>query len=65
MICPTKRKQDGDDDSGEKMRSTQTSLQTKIDLEILKMKADGHEGEDLKIFIALKESIRARYMNMN
>ena len=33
----------------------------KTDMEILKMKAEDCEGEDLEIFRALKESVRAKY----
>ncbi|KAL4578277.1 hypothetical protein LXL04_014398 [Taraxacum kok-saghyz] len=34
----------------------------KTDMEILKMKAEDCEGEDLEIFRALKESVRAKYL---
>nr|KAJ0217467.1 hypothetical protein LSAT_V11C300109410 [Lactuca sativa] len=41
-------------------QEAQETLQTKTDMEILKMKADDLEGEDLKLFQAMKESVRAR-----
>ena len=41
-------------------QEAQETLQTKTDMEILKMKADDLEGEDLELFQAMKESVRAR-----
>nr|KAJ0198844.1 hypothetical protein LSAT_V11C600302930 [Lactuca sativa] len=41
-------------------QEAQETLQTKTDMEILKMKADDLEGEDLELFLAMKESVRAR-----
>nr|KAJ0191858.1 hypothetical protein LSAT_V11C800443190 [Lactuca sativa] len=41
-------------------QEAQETLQTKTDMEILKMKADDLEGEDLEHFQAMKESVRAR-----
>nr|KAJ0207919.1 hypothetical protein LSAT_V11C500250600 [Lactuca sativa] len=41
-------------------QEAQETLQTKTDMEMLKMKADDLEGEDLELFQAMKESVRAR-----
>ncbi|KAL7583921.1 uncharacterized protein LOC111918057 [Lactuca sativa] len=41
-------------------QEAQETLQTKTDMEILKMKADDLEGKDLELFLAMKESVRAR-----
>nr|KAJ0197596.1 hypothetical protein LSAT_V11C700353290 [Lactuca sativa] len=41
-------------------QEAQETLKTKTDMEILKMKADDLEGEDLELFQAMKESVRAR-----
>nr|KAJ0188921.1 hypothetical protein LSAT_V11C900468180 [Lactuca sativa] len=41
-------------------QEAQETLQTKTDMKILKMKADDLEGEDLELFQAMKESVRAR-----
>nr|KAJ0219705.1 hypothetical protein LSAT_V11C200086000 [Lactuca sativa] len=41
-------------------QEAQETLQTKTDMEILKMKADDLEGENLELFLAMKESVRAR-----
>ena len=40
---------------------TQLSLQKKADFEILKMKPDDYEREDLKIFNIMKESVQTKY----
>nr|KAJ0206163.1 hypothetical protein LSAT_V11C500276000 [Lactuca sativa] len=47
----------------QKMIETQSVIQTKTDMEILKMKADNLEGEDLELLLAMKESIRVRRKN--
>ena len=51
---------------------TQHGLQRKTDLEsmkaemeILKMKPDDLEDEDLEIWLAMKESVRSKYRNRN
>nr|KAJ0216177.1 hypothetical protein LSAT_V11C300125190 [Lactuca sativa] len=41
-------------------QETQATIQRKTDTEILKMKADNLEGEDLELFLAMKESVRVR-----
>nr|KAJ0195852.1 hypothetical protein LSAT_V11C700386320 [Lactuca sativa] len=41
-------------------QEAQETLQTKTDMEILKIKANDLEGEDLELFQAMKESVRAR-----
>nr|KAJ0216376.1 hypothetical protein LSAT_V11C300127950 [Lactuca sativa] len=41
-------------------QEAQETLQTKTGMEILKMKADDLEGEDLELFQAMKKSVRAR-----
>nr|KAJ0212093.1 hypothetical protein LSAT_V11C400211270 [Lactuca sativa] len=40
-------------------QEAQTTLQTKTNIEILKMKADDLEDEDLEIFLAMKDYVRA------
>nr|KAJ0191172.1 hypothetical protein LSAT_V11C800442440 [Lactuca sativa] len=45
-------------------QEAQTTIQIKIDMEILKMKAGDLEGEDLELFITMKESVRTRHKSM-
>nr|KAJ0228402.1 hypothetical protein LSAT_V11C100003210 [Lactuca sativa] len=41
-------------------QEAQKTLQTKTDMEILKMKAGDLESEDFELFQAMKESVRAQ-----
>nr|KAJ0201132.1 hypothetical protein LSAT_V11C600329400 [Lactuca sativa] len=47
----------------QKMIETQLVIQTKTNMEILKKKADDLEGEDLELFLTMKESVRVRRRN--
>nr|KAJ0185954.1 hypothetical protein LSAT_V11C900482200 [Lactuca sativa] len=47
----------------QKMIETQSVIQTKTVMKILKMKADNFEGEDLELFLAIKKSVRVRRRN--